>query len=811
MQSLQGPARRSGIASTRVIDSELGGDSGSACRGNVVSELPDPYSEREQVWALAFLVQIVLVSSAQLGGFTLFALAFLLFQQPSIQQLDQLARNRDVEGLTNYLANVPAHNPFSVLKTGGAYAAGQRGWTVKPLTTPDGEKYVVFSTPLIEEDMGELLFKVDARGKLAYVPELDNAGVVLDHHNFDVRFDLPKGILIASDDIQCHWEGRSGKHFFFRISPTYTVRSMVDDLNHPVPYKQAGGIVAVAPRTTKLRFHVHYDGNNLMPGFTGRFGPKEATLSGSVWYLTIAREPAPYEITMHSPSNWTAIAQGNLLSSAVVGNERITKFRNEVPVVWFSASEGPYKTVVDNIGGREYATMSRRTSVGDMHVQNVLNAEVVDFYSKHFIPYPFKRWTALESEQFYGGPGALEAYSFATYPGGGGAFQDSHEPSHTWWGGVLNNNYLRSLWNESFAVFCQGLFARNRPGGNAEEMRLAYVSQQFANPAYNAAPLSDSGDDIGPAAAALGYGKGADVLQMLEDEIGTDTMVQCMKEWIRTNPARHIGSWEDFEKVVKRVTGKDYSWFFTEWVYSSGYPDFSIQKVQWSAPLPKDHILGPRPGLILGQIIFKGPAYKFDADTLVQLQDGTEEYGRIHMIEADNGTHTFYINCAKRPMLVAIDPWGKLLRAKGRDEFPKSLVASLFQFKTYVDPAHVDYLKPVRSQSVVTDLPTDLANTILIGSPDTLPAMGPLCHKVGFEVLGNTLTYKGTKIDLEHGGALALVDLPDGKTCMIGLGKIAIQPDMGRARLLVMDQYGRPLRAKTDPMTTGPLTHQFTP
>jgi len=87
--------------------------------------------------------------------------------------------------------------------------------------------------------------------------------------------------------------------------------------------------------------------------------------------------------------------------------------------------------------------------------------------------------------------------------------------------------------------------------------------------------------------------------------------------------------------------------------------------------------------------------------------------------------------------------------------------------------------------------------------------MKPLCEQVGFKVSGNTLEYEGTKVDLNHNGALALVDLPNGHTCMIGLGKILMRPDMGRARLLVIDQYGRPLRAKTDPMTTGPLTYRF--
>lgn len=716
---------------------------------------------------------------------------FLVHQAP-IDRLDALAQSRDVEGLNQFLPTIPSRSPFSILKTGGAYIAGAKGWHAKSLVAPDGTEYVVFSTPLISEDAGELLFRVDPAGKLNFVPESDNLGVELDRHSFDLRFDLPGAKAIVVDNLQCHWAGPRRAHFLFRMSPTFNVRSIFDAKGDPVPYTQAGGIVAIAPGRGPLRFKVAYDGTVEMPGFDRQISAKEATLSGSVWYPMIARRPAPYDIAIHSAEDWTALAQGNLVGSRVAGGERVTRYRMDVPVVWYAATAGPYKTASTVIRGRQYAVMSSSMTEEEMQLQNVLNADVVDFYSRSFSPYPFKRWTSLDSWQFHGGPGALEAYSFATYPGGLPG-RDAHEPSHTWWGGILNNDYLRSLWNESFANYCSGLFARNQPYGNREELGQAYVSVPTAFPFYKQAPLSDSGVDIGSAAAALGYGKGADVLQMLEDEMGTPMMLKAMKEWIRSNPPRHIGRWEDFEAVVNRVTGANHAWFFDQWVRRPGYPELSLSDVSWSG------------GRLTGRVAFKGDPYHIHTDLLIQMPDGSRTLRRVET------TDRFEVDCPARPALVSLDPWQKLLRTRTREETAPTLERLAMRMKPYVDPAHRDYLSDWASGTPLTELPADLAGVALVGHPDTTPAMRALCQEVGFEVAGRILTYKGTKIDLDHGGAAALVDLPDGKQCLIALGRAKIGPSLGRARLLVFDEYGRTLRAATDPVTAGPLAFRFEP
>ena len=120
-------------------------------------------------------------------------------------------------------------------------------------------------------------------------------------------------------------------------------------------------------------------------------------------------------------------------------------------------------------------------------------------------------------------------------------------------------------------------------------------------------------------------------------------------------------------------------------------------------------------------------------------------------------------------------------------------------------------MKALASGDPLTSLPADLDGVFVVGSPETLPALAPLCEKVGFHVdNGDKLTYKGTTIDLSTSVcAVALVDLPGGKHCVIGLGTCSMRPDFGRARLAVFDVKGELLRAETDPIETGSLVFRL--
>lgn len=730
----------------------------------------------------------------------MFLPALLLFQPGPIATIDALAQKRDVKGLQGFMAQRLRENyphVLDVLTSGGAYGTGRFGWRALPLSDPQTKKqYVVFTTKLTSEDIGELLFEF-SNGKLVnYLSEDDSFGVVLDHHDFDVKFDLARKEASFVDRVHFQRIAIAASSFLVRFGPNFKVTDVRDSRNKPVKFSQGGGVVFLPARGSEKTFTYTftYSGVVDLPQYAGSISSKEVLLTQDYWYPMIARRPASFNIKAHVPSSWIVVSQGQKTQDEVNGEERTTAYRMDLPIVYFSLSAASFPFTKNTIGARDYYTWSMHEPEDMRRVQNTLNAEVVEFYNKTFSPYPFKSWGALISD-VYGG-GALEAYSYATYGTGMLPGQDAHEPSHTWWGGIIPNTYLHSFWNESFANYSSGLFERESERGNRGEKRLAFIADETPSPDYKNAAVESTGVFGGPVASSLGYGKGAQVLQMLQDEIGTDLMTRAMRQWLRVHPKGEPGEWPEFERIVNEVNGKNYGWFFEQWLRRSGWADFNVSSVQYSN------------GRVTGKVAFKGPAYRLNLELLLVTESGDVQVRHVQVPATRSST--FSVAVSNKPKLVSVDPYFRILRMRDPNEVPNSLGRFLGSAKAYVEPAHKDWLQPVVGEKPKVDaLPSNLNGLLVVGSPETNEVVRTLCRKCGFVVSGNHLTYDGTTIDLNKGGAMALVDLGNGSRCAVGLGKVLLAPQTGHSHLAVVDGYGRFLRGKTHPKTSGAMTFKL--
>lgn len=704
---------------------------------------------------------------------------------PTLAQLDALAKARDGAAIRK-LVTVPkgAIDPFGVLKTNGAYEVGKFGWQAYALRAPDGTQYVVIGTALTSQDVGEILLKREGN-RLVYIPETEAMGIKLTGHKFDLAFDVPKKSVVLTDRLAFRSEGKGS--FLFRMSPAYRVSQILDAKGKPVPYVQASGVVALRrPPVREATYTIRYGGVVNLPQYAGSISDREATLVNDYWYPMVARQPTPYEIAIKAPQGWTSVAQGTQLPS--VGGR--TRYRMDLPVVYFSVIAAPFKSVRKEINGRPYRVWSTRLNEASMERHTRLTAPIVEFYAKTFGIWPFPGFGAIDSRQ-YGG-GALEAYSFATY-GGWVPSEDAHEPAHTLWGGVINNTYLKSFWNESFAVFSDGLYHREVPIGNQAERRLAFIQNGTAAPDYKDAPLVKSGANVGPVGGSLGYGKGGQVLQMLEQAIGTPAITGAMREWATTHPKGVPGNWEDFERIVaRRVKTVDIKGFFDDWARRPGFAELDAASRYEN-------------GRTVIDLKWKGPRFRMPLTVLFRSPEGRDQFRTIWL----NGKTDTIAIPGPRPALVSVDPWRQAVRPMTPAESPVMLPDLLARSAKIVDPAHKDWLTNAGGRIQNASEPFDPAGKFLVGSPESWPVMRDLCEKAGFTVQGNSLTYKGTQIDLTKGAALAVVDLPDGKMCVIGLGKTEHPVDFGRARLIVTDSLGRFLRGVTDPKTAGPMTFKL--
>lgn len=690
-----------------------------------------------------------------------------------------------------------AKNPFEFLRKGGAYETGKFGWRVLPLSGADGKRYAVFATKITVEDLGEQLFEYGPAGIGRLVPESQTFGFRVAKHEFDVSFDLQNKIASISDRLTLERSDPAAKAVFMRISPHYRLSKITDTTGRNVAFAQASGVVSFLASPGKTTaYRVRYAGKVNLPGYAGAITADEASLTDDYWWLSIGRQPAPYTIRVSAPANWTIVAQGERTNETVQAGVRSVTSRMDLPVSYYSLSAGRYKAVERVIEGRAFRAYSLTKSQEQMEQQADLNAPILRFFNS-IAPYPFSWWGTLESPA-YGG-GALEAYSYATY-GSGIPEEDAHEPSHTWWGGIIPNSYLRSLWNESFASYSEGLYQREGGPTPDASRRLAFIVDTPPNPAYNLAPVAQAGAEIGPEAAAIGYGKGAAVLQMLETQIGPSAMMKCLQTWAKEHPRGTLGEWEQFQKVVARVTGDSQKAFFDDWLRRPGWLDFDVSSVAW------------KEGVLTATGVFKSEPYRMKYEAWVEDASGS---GRLLMFDnlqmSEGKRFTMTLDSPQKPSLVSIDPYRRLLRKVNPNERPLEFEPSTGKLKPWVQSgfeASAAALAGFRLESSGSTPPSDLAGLLLVGDP-ALPAIAELAQKAGFVVIGSKLTYQGVTIDLNNGFAFAVMELSPGRIVGLALGTPKRQPEVGRARVAIGDGLGRFLRGQTEPKRTGALTFRI--
>ncbi|MCH8979689.1 MAG: hypothetical protein IH945_10680, partial [Armatimonadetes bacterium] len=668
------------------------------------------------------------------------------------------------------------------------------------LRDPGGDgTYVVFGTPLTTQGYGEFVFEYRNGLLQRQLDESDARGYKALHYDFDLRFRTARKEAQIAVTVRLERAAGAASHVHFRLSPHYQVSLVTDAEGNLLQYRQASGVVSVAPPLGPSPVvKMTYTGVVNLPRFAGAIVRDEVMLTNDYWWPMVARGPATVTTTAHVPQDWTVVTHGKKTKDQTTSGERTVTFRMDVPISYLSFSAGKFRHVEKKVGRITYHVWSRRMQQAQMQAQLELMPPVIQFYER-FALYPFEDFGALVTE-LYGG-GALEAYSYATYGAGLLPREDAHEPAHTWWGGLVPNTYLDSYWNESFAVFSDGLFDREVPIGNTEERRQAFVRHHEVTRAYQQAAVASAGAYDSRNASTLGYGKGAAVLQQLEREIGTDKMIIALKDWIAGHPAGEPSGWEQFETSLSKTLGEDMAWFFDQWVRGKGAPSFEITGLIWNF------------GEVIADVRFTGSPYRLTTEVYAELADGTTQTVDV-VLNPDKvtGKSEFRFKLASRPRLISFDPFDRVVMER-RSTDPPSLRSALSKMKPVGDRRYREYLatfsRYYNRRQLVYEQPRDPSGYFLIGHPDTMPVMKKLCERVGFDVAGDSLTYKGTTIDLREGAAFAIVDLGGGKTCGIGLGRTQVAPNPGAARLCLTDNYGRFVRGKTEPRTKGKHTFRM--
>lgn len=411
--------------------------------------------------------------------------------------------------------------------------------------------------------------------------------------------------------------------------------------------------------------------------------------SDSRYWFPCYDEPwdkATVDVIVKVKNNFLVASNGLLIRDEINGEERIFHWRSKYPMstylIAFATSEyitfsDWYRRVSNPSDSIEikYYVWREDSLKAVFAFRNVV--DMMTFFSKKFGEYPFEKYGMVAVYPFrYGG---MEHQTMTTIHRRwlDGNFEGgiAHELAHQWWGNLVTCENWAEIWlNEGFASYGDALYTEYKYGVESFRAKLkswarAYFSEDsaFRYSIYNPPPEKLFGTAV--------YYKGAWVLHMLRNLIGDSAFFQILKEWGRRY-AYGTGTTQGFIQVTNDLTGKDYSWFFEQWVYDSGYPvlDFTI-----FSSVDQEHL---KLFLQLRQVQKNTRIFKFPIDVRIR----TQNLDTLLILWTYTADTTYIIilpdSISSGNMEIKIDPDEKILKrvlAVTHVKVPLNLIFNLHQ------------------------------------------------------------------------------------------------------------------------------------
>ncbi len=223
--------------------------------------------------------------------------------------------------------------------------------------------------------------------------------------------------------------------------------------------------------------------------------------------------------------------------------------------------------------------------------------------------------------------------------------------AHQWWGASVSPASKSDWWlSDGFARYSEALYVENAAGqAGFQEVEKDMAVGALA---YDAVPLgsSDRLDVFSPEFQSMVTDKGAMILNMLRWVMGDDRFFSTMRVFAVKNAGKAVTT-DAFREEAEQHYGQQLTWFFSQWLDSTGAPEFKDKYTVYR--------LGSGKGFrIVGEISQDLDLFRMPVELKVDT-DGKTETKRIEVV----GTNSPYtVETFGRPRKITIDPDNQLLK-----------------------------------------------------------------------------------------------------------------------------------------------------
>ncbi len=223
--------------------------------------------------------------------------------------------------------------------------------------------------------------------------------------------------------------------------------------------------------------------------------------------------------------------------------------------------------------------------------------------------------------------------------------------SHQWWGVSVSPDSIDDWWLcDGFARYSEARYVEQAAGSAGLEEVVKDMSVGAL--AYDSVPLATIGklDMFSPEFQSLATDKGAMILHMLRWVVGDQRFDQTMRTFA-SKYADKAASLDDFTAIAEQTYGDKLTWFFTQWLDSTGAPEFKTKYTVYR--------LGNNKGFrVVGQITQDLDLFRMPVELKIDT-DGKTEEKRIDVVGTDSA---FTIDTFGKPRRISIDPDNRVLR-----------------------------------------------------------------------------------------------------------------------------------------------------
>ena len=393
------------------------------------------------------------------------------------------------------------------------------------------------------------------------------------------------------------------------------------------------------------------------------------------------------EMVVTAPGKYEVVSNGRLVSVSKNRDMRIWHWIQEIPHVAYLVSlvVGEFDHWGEEVDGLPldyYVPVGRRKD-GERSFANT--PEMIRCLAAFAgQPYPYAKYAQVAVPDFtWGGMENTSATTLTDF-----ALQDerslpdsdfdslvAHELAHQWFGDLVTCREWAHAWlNEGFASYCEYVWSEWYLGEDeAQEKRRVDAAAYLAEDARYRRPIvwRTYFEPVELFDIHL-YEKGAWVLWMLRNVVGNDLFKRAIQAYV----ARHregLVTTPDLVRVFEDVTGRSLGWFFDQWVYGAGHPEFEVN-YSWDEDAGVARVAVKQTQKVEGdthlfrmpvQIAFGQPGRK--QPVVENVEVGARG-------EAEDG---FSVSLTKRPTWVRFDHENKILKTLKFDRPEELLLAQL--------------------------------------------------------------------------------------------------------------------------------------